>query len=172
MFYFIILDLTAYKISNAGSEGNWAWSHSRENLTDSSWATNFPNTNSSNIDDCGVMIVEPTKSVWKDTTCCSTTIVDQKKVAPICQHDTTCPDGWASFEDRCYLVVRNTTTWANAEQDCKNKGGNLASVHSEEENTFIFNLPTSPIQLWIGGTDAAAEVVIHKHILCTNKSLP
>jgi hypothetical protein len=115
--------------------------------------------------------VEPTKSVWKDTTCCSTTIVDQKKVAPICQHDRVCLGGAKPFEGSCYLLVGTSRTWADAEQDCKNKGGHLASVHSEEENTFIFNLPTSPIKLWIGGTDAAAEVVIHMHILCTNKSL-
>jgi hypothetical protein len=108
------------------------------------------------------MIVEPTKSFWKDTTCCSTTIVDQKKVAPLCQHDRMCPGGAKPFEGRCYLLVGTSRTWANAEQDCKNKGGHLASVHSEEENTFIFNLPSgSRTQLWIGGTDAAIEVLTH-----------
>jgi hypothetical protein len=112
------------------------------------------------------MVVEPTQSYWKDTTCCSTTIVDQKKVAPICQHDRACPGGWNLFEGHCYLAVTTKATWVNAEKVCNNKGGHLASVHSAAENTFIRNLISSGSQ-WIGGTDAAVEVgfTIYVHTL-------
>jgi hypothetical protein len=135
--------------------------HSEQPLTDSSWATNFPNANFNNTDDCGVMVVEPIHSYWKDTTCCSTTIVDQKKVAPICQHDTACPSGWKLFDGHCYQVVEGdvqlSATWAEAEKDCNIKGGHLASVHSAAENAFISSL-NSGFNLWIGGTDTAVEV--------------
>ena len=157
MLNLIILRLTSFKISNLGSEGNWTWSHSKEPLTDSSWAPNFPNTYFNNTDDCGLMVVEPTQSYWKDTTCCSTTIVDQKKVAPVCQHDRACPGGWNLFEGRCYLLVESSATWTDAEKDCNNKGGHLASIHSADENSFIHSLYSSNY-LWIGGTDTAVEV--------------
>jgi hypothetical protein len=153
------------KNSDAGSEGNWTWTHSKEPLTDSSWAFNYPNVNPINTDDCGLMVVGATKSQWKDTSCSSTTIVDQKKVAPICQHDRGCPGGWTPFEAHCYLLVVSGATWADAENDCNRKGGHLASVHSFDENTFIFSLYSGG--LWIGATDAAVEVgcTIYVHIL-------
>jgi hypothetical protein len=142
----------------AGHEGIWTWSHDGQALTDSSWGPNSPNANYGNTDDCGAMLVEPFQSYWKDTSC-STTTVDQKKVTPICQHDRLCPGGWNLFNGRCYLLVRNATTWADAEKDCYNKGGHLASIHSEDENTFIFNLWSgSGSSLYIGGTDLAVEV--------------
>ncbi len=88
----------------------------------------------------------------------SRTIFDQKKVAPICQHDGLCPaGGWELFEGRCYLVSKSRATWTEAVQDCNYKGGHLASIHSADESNFIHSLEPS-YTLWIGGTDAAVEV--------------
>jgi hypothetical protein len=158
--------LTECKIINAGYEGNWTWSHSKETLTDSSWAANFPNAYYSNTDDCGLMVVEPTQSYWKDTTCCSPTVVDQQKVAPICQHYRACPSGWKTFEGRCYLMAASRLSWPDAENDCNSKRGHLASVHSAAEDTFIRSLDSTD-GLWIGGSDASVEVgfTIYVHTL-------
>jgi len=101
------------------------------------------------------MVMEPMH--WKDTTCCSTTIADQKKVVPVGQHYMECPDEWEVFEGYCYLVVMNKVNWTEAEKDCTSKGGHLASIHSAAENNFVSNLAPSK-SLWIGGTDAAVEV--------------
>ncbi len=149
-----------------GHEGKWIWSHSGQPLTESSWAPKSPNTTAGNIDDCGVMVVDPIQSWWKDCNCSATTF-DQKKVAPICQHDGLCPaGGWELFDGHCYLAVTTKATWVNAEKVCNNKGGHLASVHSAAENTFIRSLISSGSQ-WIGGTDAAVEVgfTINVHTL-------
>jgi hypothetical protein len=102
------------------------------------------------------MVVEPTELYWKDIACSSTTIVDQKKVAPICQHDRGCPGGWTPFEGHCYLLVKSSETWADAENDCNRKGGHLTSVHSADENTFIHSIYSGAP--WIGATDVAVEV--------------
>ncbi len=104
--------------------------------------------------------MDPILTFWEDSSC-TLTVVDQKKVAPICQKDGLCPSGWTLFYGHCYLLVQNAKTWADAEKDCYNKRGHNASVHSADENTFIFNLPSSSKQLWIGGTDAPVEVVTH-----------
>jgi hypothetical protein len=69
----------------------------------------------------------------------------------------SCPSGWQEFRGHCYLLVAKVATWADAEKDCINKGGHLASIHSADENSFIHSLYSSN-WLWIGGTDAAVEV--------------
>jgi hypothetical protein len=96
-----------------------------------------------------------------------TPAVDQKKVAPICQQDWLCPGGWKPFNGHCYLMVKNATNGNNAEKDCNSKGGHLAPRHSAAENTFIFNLLSGSSYLWIGGTDAAVDVVTHI-VACAN----
>jgi hypothetical protein len=75
----------------------------------------------------------------------------EQKIAP------ECPGRWKPFEGRCYLVVMNKVNWTEAEKDCNNKGGHLASIHSAAENSFIHKLESGE-PLWIGGTDAAVEV--------------
>jgi hypothetical protein len=71
---------------------------------------------------------------------------------------SSCPSGWLLFEGRCYLVdQKSVATWADAEKDCNNKGGHLASIHSAAESNFIHSITISR-DLWIGGTDAAVEV--------------
>jgi hypothetical protein len=153
-----------------GHEGYWEWSHSGEAHDDAYWGSNSPITSAANPEDCGVMVVEPTHWWWRDTTCCSTTTVDNKRVAPICQQGQqdgkACPDGWTPFEGHCYLVGVTGVTQETAEKDCMSKGGHLASVHSEDENTFIHNLKLGvEVAFWLGATDADVEVIINKHTL-------
>jgi len=152
--YTILTSCLTY--SSLGYEGHWLWFHSDEPLTESFWGSSFPNTTDGNTDDCSVMVVEPNQFWWQDAHCLTTIIVDQKNVAPICQHDGSCPDGWEQFDRHCYQLVQTGATWTEAEADCYNKGGHLASVHSTAENNFIKGL--YPNQLWLGASDSAKEV--------------
>jgi hypothetical protein len=78
----------------------------------------------------------------------------------VCQRD--CPGGWIPFDGHCYIAEESSANWADAEIDCNNKGGHLASIHSADESNFIHSL--DPGWLWIGGTDAAVEVDFTKNI--------
>ncbi|XP_030285708.1 galactose-specific lectin nattectin-like isoform X1 [Sparus aurata] len=73
----------------------------------------------------------------------------------------SCPPGWTSYSIRCFLYVPSTMTWANAEKYCQSQGGNLASVHSFDEQHVIQTMiqrQTSGYPLaWLGGCDAAQE---------------
>ena len=60
------------------------------------------------------------------------------------------------------MVGVTGVTQETAEKDCMSKGGHLASVHSEDENTFIRNLQLG-VAFWLGATDADNEVMINKH---------
>jgi len=66
-----------------------------------------------------------------------------------------CPNGWLRFGQNCYKSVSQSVSWSDAESSCNDEGGNLASVHSVEENQFISTI--SGPNTWLGGSDAAAE---------------
>jgi len=57
---------------------------------------------------------------------------------------TECGEGWTNFETSCYKILNNNNQHYNhidtCRAECNAQGGNLASIHSEEENTFIYNL--------------------------------
>ncbi|XP_039598560.1 galactose-specific lectin nattectin-like, partial [Polypterus senegalus] len=62
---------------------------------------------------------------------------------------------WTPFQSKCYRFTPVRKGHAAAELHCQNLGGNLASVHSEEANTFIKNLIASKDNsnpfTWLGG---------------------
>lgn len=139
-----------------GQEERWVWSYSDEKLTDSFWAPNYPNNSSGNSDDCGVMLVGNGSFWWEDTSCL-TSMVQQQKVAPICQHYRACPNGWKPFEGHCYYLNQKLLSWTDAENDCRQRGSHLASVHSKAENVFINSLDSS-LAFYLGATDSVKEV--------------
>ena len=60
------------------------------------------------------------------------------KIKSCCYESDQCKPGWRRFEDSCYLFqMALRLSWSQAEQNCVNKGGHLASVHNQEENNFI-----------------------------------
>ena len=66
-----------------------------------------------------------------------------------------CEPGWEMFEQSCYQIPDDHKDWASAENDCVQKGGHLASIHSKEENDFLLRLVgsgpiSSPVSI-IGG---------------------
>jgi len=49
-----------------------------------------------------------------------------------------CPEGWPEYEGSCYKLNMNEAGWLEAETNCTSyEGGNLASIHSEEEWAFV-----------------------------------
>ena len=47
-------------------------------------------------------------------------------------------------------------TWDEAYQTCQSSGTDLVSIHSSEENTFVFNLAGNKTT-WTGGSDRDTE---------------
>ena len=64
-----------------------------------------------------------------------------------------CNEPWEANGQHCYLWSTTTKTWDEAEKDCRDKKGHLASVTSNSTNDYIlkgmgnFSLNS----LWIGG---------------------
>uniref|UniRef100_A0A8D0DFC0 C-type lectin domain-containing protein n=1 Tax=Sander lucioperca TaxID=283035 RepID=A0A8D0DFC0_SANLU len=75
--------------------------------------------------------------------------------------EACCPPGWTQFGSRCFAFYIQAKTWIDAETFCQTAGGNLASIHSAEEHTFlkdyINQVSGTYKNAWIGGTDAVKE---------------
>ena len=67
-----------------------------------------------------------------------------------------CRSGWVHWNGNCYKQNEDLLTWKDAEKKCVEFGGHLASVHSDQENNFIF-LTSEKAVTWIGGNDLAKE---------------
>jgi len=142
-----------------GKEGHWTGFTSGSTITDTFWGPNHPNTNDGNTDDCAVMVIDQNNFWWEDTNCYATED-DEKIVAPICQtaRSFECPSGWSEFNGHCYLLIDNSPLdWQAAEDDCIQRGGHLASIHSQAEHDFPGATTTI---FWYGATDIDTEVNI------------
>uniref|UniRef100_A0A4W6D9Z7 Neurocan n=1 Tax=Lates calcarifer TaxID=8187 RepID=A0A4W6D9Z7_LATCA len=73
-----------------------------------------------------------------------------------CEKDTEgCEHMWRKFHGHCYRYFTRRHTWEDAEKDCREHSGHLASIHSLAEQNFIRGL--SHDNTWIGLNDRTVE---------------
>nr|XP_011422437.3 macrophage mannose receptor 1 isoform X2 [Crassostrea gigas] len=74
-----------------------------------------------------------------------------------------CPPSYSGYQSYCYKAVALTDSsqWLSfdaARDYCRGVGGDLVSIHSAGENSFVQNLVgSSPVSIWIGLNDKAVE---------------
>jgi len=145
-------------LSDFAHEGRWVWSYSGTNSEFTQWATGSPDMSDDNKNDCISMSSED-DFFWRDQPC-----YEKIRATPLCQRETQaptttttfpgCPDDWSEFNESCFQLIKSSETWTSASQYCQGLGGNLTSIHSQEENEFIYSLVYSEYNdnVWIGGT--------------------
>lgn len=73
-----------------------------------------------------------------------------------CEKDTEgCEHSWRKFHGHCYKYFSHRHTWEDAEKDCREHSGHLASIHTAAEQIFIRGL--SHDNTWIGLNDRTVE---------------
>ncbi|XP_066551827.1 neurocan core protein isoform X2 [Amia ocellicauda] len=73
-----------------------------------------------------------------------------------CEKDTEgCEHNWRKFHGHCYRYFTHRHTWEDAEKDCREHSGHLASIHSPEEQDFVNGLGHE--NTWIGLNDRTVE---------------
>ncbi|XP_042273330.1 neurocan core protein isoform X3 [Thunnus maccoyii] len=73
-----------------------------------------------------------------------------------CEKDTEgCEHTWRKFHGHCYRYFSRRHTWEDAEKDCREHSGHLASIHSLAEQNFVRGL--SHDNTWIGLNDRTVE---------------
>nr|XP_033776612.1 asialoglycoprotein receptor 1-like [Geotrypetes seraphini] len=74
-----------------------------------------------------------------------------------------CATGWVQYKDACYMNYTTRMSWVDAEAKCQSINSHLASIHSVEENDFIYALMgkihnyKAGLAYWIGGFDTLKE---------------
>ncbi|XP_042328986.1 snaclec agkisacutacin subunit B-like isoform X2 [Sceloporus undulatus] len=61
-----------------------------------------------------------------------------------------CDENWYQYKDACYFPVHVSKSWQQAKQNCEDLNAHLASVHSENEDSFIFYLMWKRTDYWLG----------------------
>eukprot|EP00057_Strongylocentrotus_purpuratus_P027654 XP_011682128.1 PREDICTED: macrophage mannose receptor 1 isoform X1 [Strongylocentrotus purpuratus] len=68
-----------------------------------------------------------------------------------------CPEGWSGYGNNCYYMYTLTKlSFSDVQQKCKDRGGDLASIHDLNENSFILALARDngmDSEFWIGLND-------------------
>uniref|UniRef100_A0A8C2YVY8 Neurocan n=1 Tax=Cyclopterus lumpus TaxID=8103 RepID=A0A8C2YVY8_CYCLU len=65
-----------------------------------------------------------------------------------------CEHTWRKFHGHCYRYFSRRHTWEDAEKDCREHSGHLASIHSLAEQNFIRG---GHDNTWIGLNDRTVE---------------
>nr|XP_019942865.1 PREDICTED: macrophage mannose receptor 1 [Paralichthys olivaceus] len=84
-----------------------------------------------------------------------------------------CPSHWVPYAGNCYYLDRSKKMWRDALAACHKEGGDLASIHNIEEQSFVISqsgyLPTDV--LWIGLNDQKNQMLFewsdHSHVTFT-----
>ncbi|XP_060758684.1 C-type lectin domain family 19 member A isoform X1 [Neoarius graeffei] len=86
---------------------------------------------------------------------------------PDSSQPAVCPLFWTEFDGFCYRFFPLNRTWAEADLYCAefsngHRSGKLSSIHSWEENVFVYDLvnsrvPGIPTDIWIGLHDRRQE---------------
>merc|ERR1719419_527306 len=130
-------------------EQEWVWSDG-SNVEFTNWEKNEPN-NQGNHEDYAV--IEGKTSQWNDYG------PAWKNAYAICQKSDTIPAiVWSEcYGNSCFYKTSSKMLWTEANTTCVGLGVELASVHSLQENTYLFNLCGYDNDCWIGLTDEQVE---------------
>merc|ERR1712126_290366 len=102
---------------------NWPRTTTTTNWPRTTTTTNWPRTT--------------TTTYWPRTT---TTTHWPKTTTTTVSLPPTCPLGWSHFEGKCFQAVVEKLDWISARDFCKSERGELASIHSSQENSFVKDL--------------------------------
>ncbi|XP_042329974.1 macrophage mannose receptor 1-like [Sceloporus undulatus] len=146
-----------------GLDGKFSWIDGSP-MTYVSWAPNEPNF--ANEDEHCVMMYYYT-GLWNDINCgAENGFICERHNSSVPSSVTPtsaeplggCPEGWHLFDNKCFRIYgfneEDRKNWIAARADCKNLGGNLASISSKTVQAFLtVHLKSSSSGPWIGLND-------------------
>uniref|UniRef100_A0AAX7T5A0 Mannose receptor, C type 1b n=1 Tax=Astatotilapia calliptera TaxID=8154 RepID=A0AAX7T5A0_ASTCA len=139
-------------------DGTFAWMDDSP-VVFQAWSENQPNFQN-NDENC--VAITPSRGFWHDYNCgfqlsfiCkrNSSMPEHISVVPTVLPKGGCPQDWKKFNSKCYSIIsRELETWEGARTQCKNKGGNLASILSKHVQVFLTSkmLDAPTTDLWIG----------------------
>ncbi|KAJ8419188.1 hypothetical protein AAFF_G00006870 [Aldrovandia affinis] len=146
-------------------ESGWQWSNGNP-FRYLNWAPGHPSTEPG----LNCAVLNPGKaSKWESSIC-------SKKLGYICRKGNStnlnpviklndqhsfCPSQWVPYAGHCYSLQRRKIMWRDALSACHKEGGDLASIHNIEEQSFVISqLGYLPVdELWIGLNDQRSQML-------------
>ncbi|XP_061852165.1 macrophage mannose receptor 1-like isoform X2 [Colius striatus] len=136
-------------LSDVEEQGTFRWANG-DTITFTHWNTGMPGRESG----CVAMITGTSAGLWDILNCEETNMFLCKQLVegvtppppPMVIPLSLCPEGWQSVSQSssCFKIFQGgrekMQTWFGARDFCRAIGGDLASVHSEEEQNLIANL--------------------------------
>ncbi|KAK3728401.1 hypothetical protein QZH41_017642 [Actinostola sp. cb2023] len=71
--------------------------------------------------------------------------------------EAQCEAGWYYFSDKCFKYISSSIIWEDAHTFCQSSGARLATINSNDENTFVGKLLQTGDGGWIGLNDKSQE---------------
>ncbi|XP_022067987.1 macrophage mannose receptor 1 [Acanthochromis polyacanthus] len=156
-------------------ESGWSWSNGNP-FRYLNWAPGHPSSEPGLS--CATLNAGKA-SKWESSTC-------SKKLGYICRKGNStslppplikgpsfCPSHWIPYGGNCYYLERSKKMWSDALAACRKEGGDLASIHNIEEQSFIISQSgyVSTDMLWIGLNDQRNQMLFewsdHTHVTFT-----
>ncbi|XP_028971190.2 macrophage mannose receptor 1 [Esox lucius] len=114
---------------------------------------------------CG-MVDSSQQSFWQSSLC-------SKTRGYICQKDPPathtvhpeesgfCSHPWIHYAGRCYRIEHTKKTWTEGQTECRKDGGDLASIHNIEQQSFVMSQLgyVATEELWIGLNDVKTPLL-------------
>jgi hypothetical protein len=54
--------------------------------------------------------------------------------------NSVCPNGYTEWAASCYKLYNQALKWTRARDFCRNAGGDLVTVGTEDENAFLYQM--------------------------------
>uniref|UniRef100_A0A3Q2WPT7 Mannose receptor, C type 1b n=1 Tax=Haplochromis burtoni TaxID=8153 RepID=A0A3Q2WPT7_HAPBU len=135
-------------------DGTFAWMDDSP-VVFQAWSENQPNFQN-NDENC--VAITPSRGFWHDYNCgfqlsfiCkrNSSMPEHISVVPTVLPKGGCPQDWKKINSKVRVELE---TWEGARTQCKNKGGNLASILSKHVQVFLTSkmLDAPTTDLWIG----------------------
>uniref|UniRef100_A0AAQ5Z8G0 Macrophage mannose receptor 1 n=1 Tax=Amphiprion ocellaris TaxID=80972 RepID=A0AAQ5Z8G0_AMPOC len=156
-------------------ESGWSWSNGNP-FRYLNWAPGHPSSEPGLS--CATLNAGKA-SKWESSAC-------SKKLGYICRKGNStslppppikgpsfCPSHWIPYGGNCYYLERSKKMWSDALAACRKEGGDLASIHNIEEQSFIISQSgyVSTDVLWIGLNDQRNQMLFewsdHTHVTFT-----
>ncbi|MGH0140650.1 UNVERIFIED_CONTAM: hypothetical protein FKN15_023262 [Acipenser sinensis] len=80
-------------------------------------------------------------------------------VGALSQTEGQCQDPWRPYDNKCYYISSDVKSWPDARSDCEMRGGDLMSISSVQERTWIRTQIGVSNIYWIGLNDVVSEGV-------------
>ncbi|NWU97744.1 MRC1 protein, partial [Upupa epops] len=148
-------------LSDTEEQGTFKWANGHE-VTFTHWNAGMPGREPG----CVAMATGTSAGLWDILNCEESNLFICKQLVegmtppppPTTTSPPSCPDGWKSIpqSSSCFKIFQGgrekMKTWFGARDFCRAIGGDLACIHSEEEQDLIVSLQTEYVRssYWMG----------------------